>query len=149
MKYHQKLTFLCFTKKQKTCMQRKYQNMCSPFGFLVYNFWYAFFLVKVQPWFINFSISLMENKFFFNVYTSCGYEILLTCTNLPKNKNMKSYNPYLLQKNGYFCLQNSDVPHWHKKRILLLFIDFKHYDLANGKEWVWKIWCIQVSYKNF
>jgi hypothetical protein len=51
--------------------------------------------------------------------------------NSPRNKNLKSLNPFLL-KNGFFGPQNSVVPLEHKKKTL--FFNFEHYDLANGME---------------
>jgi hypothetical protein len=41
-------------------------------------------------------------------------------------------------KNGFFGPQNSAVPLEHREKTF--FFNFEPYDLANGMEWMCKIW---------
>jgi hypothetical protein len=50
--------------------------------------------------------------------------------NSPRNKNLKSLDPYL--KNGFFGPQNSVVPLEYMEKTF--FSNFESYDLAKGME---------------
>jgi hypothetical protein len=60
------------------------------------------------------------------------YEILRTCTNSNKNKNIKSSNPYLHPK-MVFLASDTLLSLLSAVEKNFLF-DFECYDLANGKE---------------
>jgi hypothetical protein len=73
--------------------------MYSPFEFSIQNFWYAFFLVKKLLLHVIFSIPPCGTILFFQ----CSRPFVDTrfiryMPNLIRSKNMKSHNPYQLQK---------------------------------------------------
>jgi hypothetical protein len=62
-----------------------------------------------------------------------GMRFYIHVPNSPRDKNKMSHNPSLVKKSCFFGLQNSEsCPHWHMEKNF--FINFKLYDLANGKE---------------
>jgi hypothetical protein len=57
--------------------------------------------------------------------------------NAPRNKNVKSHNPYLLKKIIFLPSKTllPSLDKWKKEKT----INFEHYNFAKGKEWVCKI----------
>ena len=123
--------------------------MCSPFGYSIQQFLiYAFFVVKKLPLYVNFSIPPWRKLIFSQCFIPLvDMRFWRHVPNSFRNKNMKRNIPYLLRY-LVFCFQNFVVPLRHRKKNF--FIKFECYDLANGKEWVWKfggIIGIEFSYK--
>jgi hypothetical protein len=78
---------------------------------------------------------IVENIFFLNIpYLLWVWDIVdMYLSHLgTRIKSCTIYATYFLG------LQNSDVLHCHKEKTF--FINFELYDLANGKEWLSKIW---------
>ena len=70
--------------------------------------------------------------FFSMFHTSCGYEILGTCTYHTKKQEYLEAHSISTLKIGFFGLQNSAVPFGTGGKNF--FFNFEHYDLANGEE---------------
>jgi hypothetical protein len=134
-----KIKILVFFKN-KICMCRGGTRACLHcLDFQSKNFSYAIFIVKNWPLYVNFSIPLCAKWCFFQ--GSIPLMDMRFCwyvPNSPRNKNLKSLNPYLLYKMVFLAPKNSAVP--LERRGKTFFFNFEPYDLANGMEWVCKIW---------
>jgi hypothetical protein len=78
----------------------------------------------------------------------CEYKILWTCTYLPKNKNLKSYYPYPLQKTVFLPPKHYYTPWAQEKNSISSTLNFTILQMGRN-EWVkFGVFVgIQVSYK--
>jgi hypothetical protein len=75
---------------------------------------------------------LVENNFFSQCSTPLvGIRFCRHKSNPPRDKNKMLHNHAYLKK-LFLGLQNFTVPLWHSGNVF--FVNFKCYDLANGKE---------------
>jgi hypothetical protein len=102
-------------------------------------FSYAIFIVKKRPLYVNLSIPLCAKWCFFQ--GSIRLVDMRFCwhvPNSPRNKNLKSLNPYILYKMVFLAPKTLLYPlsTWN----FLFFFNFQPYDLTNGMKWMCKIW---------
>jgi hypothetical protein len=96
-KYHQKIKILVFSIYINSICRRGTKAYAYHSNFHYKNFSYAFFFVKKPPLYVNFSIPLCAKWCFFQGSIHlvnmrfCGHVL-----NSSRNKNLKSFNPYLL-----------------------------------------------------
>jgi hypothetical protein len=138
LKYHQNLRFYSFLKKKKSLCRGGTKVYAHRLDFQYIEFPYAFFIVKKLPLYVNFSIPSCGKWFFSQCSTlPMGMRFCGHVPNSIRNKNMKFFNPYLLQKMAFLAsktlLSSSGIG---EKNFL---INFERYELTNGKEWVHKI----------
>jgi hypothetical protein len=103
------------------------------------NFSYAIFIVKKRLLYVNFSIPLAGNDFFLNVphlLWVWDFEDMYL-THLGTRIWRGTVHIYF--KKWFFWPSKLCCPLWAQGE-KNFFVNFEHYDLANGEEWACKIW---------
>ena len=150
LKYHQESRFWFFLKIKIWTCRRGTRACFHSLDFQSKNFPHAIFIVQKRPLYVNFSIPLYAKWHFFQGSISLmDMRFYWHVPNSPRNKNLKSLNPYLLYKMVFLASKTLLYPLSTRERTF--FSNFEPYDLANGMEWISKIWWTyiskQVSYK--
>jgi hypothetical protein len=99
--------------------------LCSDFQSK--NFSYAIFIVKKWPFYVNFSILLCAKwRFFQGSISLVDMRFCWHVPNSPRNKNLKSLNPYLLYKVVFLASETLLYP----LSTWIFFFNFEPYDIC-------------------
>jgi hypothetical protein len=103
------------------------------------NFSYAIFIIRKLLLHVNFSIPFCAKwRFFQGSICLVDMRFCWHVPNSTRDKNLKSFNPYLLKK--YVFLAPKTLLYSLSIGKKLFFSNFEPYDLAHGIEWTCKIW---------
>jgi hypothetical protein len=92
--------------------------MFALFAFSIQEFFICYFYCQKTAFVCEFQHTpLCKMTFFSRFHTSCGYEILLTCTLLTQEQEFEVPQSIPILKNGFFGPQNSVVSLEHKKKL--------------------------------
>jgi hypothetical protein len=139
LKYYQKSRFQCSQKIKISACRGGTRACFHRSDFQYKNFLYTIFIVKKRPLYLNFSIPPCGNWWFSQGSTPCvGMRFYGHVPNSPRNKNPKRHISYLLERVVF--LETKTLLSSFGRGKKNFFFNFECYDLANGKEWDYKIW---------
>jgi hypothetical protein len=121
-----KIEILMFFKKLEANVQRRHQCICLPFRFSKQQFGRCLFYCQKMAFVCEFQHTPLWEIFFFSMFhTSC-------IPSSPRDKNKMMHHPCLLEKVVFWASKTLLFPIGTRKKAF--FINFKLYDLANGRE---------------